>query len=80
MILSRNVGKHLSKIFGKPPTETIPLRMRAMIHDGWSHVWIDFINERVDTMPDRIRADLDGHGTMTGYLRGRSFVNKYLVI
>ena len=41
--------------------------MRAIIDDGWSHVSMDFINERVDTMPDRIQAVLDGHGAMTGY-------------
>lgn len=41
--------------------------MRAIIDDGWSNVSIEFINARVDTMPDRIQAVLDGHGAMTGY-------------
>lgn len=41
--------------------------MRAIINDGWSHVSMNFINERVDTMPDRIQAVLDGHGAMSSY-------------
>ena len=41
--------------------------MRAIIDDGWSNVSIKFINEKVDTMSDRIQAVLDGDGAMTRY-------------
>lgn len=40
--------------------------MRAIINDGWDDVSVRFINERVNTMPDRIQAVLDGDGAMTG--------------
>lgn len=44
------------------------------MRDG-SHVSIQFVNERVDTMPDRIKAVLDGDAAMTGLLMGGCFGN-----
>lgn len=41
--------------------------MRAIINKGWENVSIPFINERVDTMPKRLQAVIDGDGAMTGY-------------
>lgn len=43
------------------------ITMRAIINEGWSHVSIEFIHKKVDTIPTRIQAVLDGHGAFTGY-------------
>ena len=40
---------------------------KGLIYEGWANVSQAFINERVSTMPDRLRAVLDGEGKMTGY-------------
>jgi len=40
---------------------------RAIINEGWEHVSIPFINERVSTMPQRLQAVIDGGGAMTGF-------------
>lgn len=38
------------------------------IVDGWEeHVPQEFINERVNSMPERLQAVIDGEGQMTGY-------------
>ena len=41
--------------------------MRAIINDAWDGISQPFINERVHTMPDRLRAVIAGEGVMTGY-------------
>ena len=41
--------------------------MRAIIDECWERVSIPFINERVNTMPARLRAVIEGQGAMTGY-------------
>jgi len=41
--------------------------MRAIIDEGWDHVKQPWINERINSMPERLQAVLDGHGAMTGY-------------
>ena len=40
---------------------------RGLIYEGWSKVSTEFINEKVASMPDRLRAVIDGEGKMTGY-------------
>ena len=44
--------------------------MRAIIDEGWERVSIPFINERVNTIPARLRAVIEGQGAMTGYQIG----------
>ena len=41
--------------------------MRAIIDEGWEHVTVPLINARVDSMPSRLQAVIDGEGAMTGY-------------
>lgn len=41
--------------------------LEELIHEGWAHVSQEFINSKVDEMPDRLQAVLDCHGDMTGY-------------
>ena len=40
---------------------------KELIYEGWSLVSQRFINEKVATMPGRLRAVIDGEGKMTGY-------------
>lgn len=40
---------------------------RGLIYEGWSNISTEFINEKVASMPDRLRAVIDGEGKMTGY-------------
>ena len=40
---------------------------KELILEGWSHVSQKYINEKVATMPDRLRALISGEGKMTGY-------------
>jgi len=40
---------------------------RGLILEGWSHVSQRYINEKVSTMPERLKAVIDGEGKMTGY-------------
>ena len=41
--------------------------LKELIIEGWGPVSQDFINERVDQMPARLQAVIDGKGAMTGY-------------
>ena len=41
--------------------------MQIIIDEGWSYVFLQFINKKVDTMPDQIQAVLDGGEAMTRY-------------
>ena len=41
--------------------------MRTIINDAWDRVTVPFINVRVDSMPDRLRAVIAGNGVMTRY-------------
>lgn len=41
--------------------------MKELILEGWGNVSQDFINEQVNSMPDRYRAVLEGNGKMTGF-------------
>ena len=38
-----------------------------LVHEGWATVSQRFINEKVDEMPQRLQAVIDGDGAMTGY-------------
>ena len=38
-----------------------------LIREGWARVSQEFINSKVDEMPERLQAVLDSHGNMTGY-------------
>jgi hypothetical protein len=40
---------------------------RELIVEGWARVSQEFINEKVNSMPTRYRAVLEGEGKMTGY-------------
>ena len=40
---------------------------KELIVEGWGRVSQAFINEKVDQMPDRLRAVIEGDGQMTGY-------------
>ena len=40
---------------------------RDLIYKGWANVSQNFIDDQVDSMPDRLRAIIDGEGKMTGY-------------
>ena len=41
--------------------------IRVIIDEGWERVSIPLINERVNIMPARLRAAIEGQGAMTGY-------------
>ena len=41
--------------------------MKELILEGWGNVSQDFINEQVNSMPDRYRAVLEGNGKMMGF-------------
>lgn len=38
-----------------------------LVYEGWATVSQRFINEKVDEMPQRLQAVIDGDGAMTGY-------------
>lgn len=38
-----------------------------LIREGWARVSQEFINSKVDEMPERLEAVLDSHGDMTGH-------------
>ena len=40
---------------------------RSLVVEGWQDLSQDFINKRVRSMPDRLRAVIEGQGIMTGY-------------
>ena len=40
---------------------------KALIDEGWNNISRSFINERVDSMPNKLQAVIDGQGAMTGY-------------
>lgn len=40
---------------------------KGLIYDGWAQVSQAFINEKIDEMPSRLKAVLEGDGKMTGY-------------
>lgn len=40
---------------------------KALIDEGWTNISISFINEKVDSIPNRLQAVIDGKGAMTGY-------------
>ena len=40
---------------------------KGLIYEGWSHVSQEYINEKVSTMPERLKAVIEGEGRMTGY-------------
>ena len=41
--------------------------LKELIIDEWGRVTQKFINERVDQMPERLQAVIDGKGAITGY-------------
>ena len=41
--------------------------MKGLVYEGWSNVSTELINEKVASMPHRLRAVIDGGGNMTGY-------------
>jgi hypothetical protein len=41
--------------------------VRELAHEGWNKVSHDFINERIDSMPQRLQDCIDMEGRMTGY-------------
>lgn len=41
--------------------------LEALIREGWSGVSQEFINERVRSMPERLKEVIKAHGAMTGY-------------
>lgn len=41
--------------------------LKELIVDGWERMSQEFINERVDQMPERLQAVINGKGAMTGY-------------
>lgn len=40
---------------------------KALMYEGWADLSQKFINERVATMPDRLKAVIEDEGKMTGY-------------
>ncbi len=40
---------------------------KGLIYEGWSHVSQEYINEKVPTMPERLKAVIEEEGRMTGY-------------
>lgn len=41
--------------------------LEELIREGWARVSQEFINSKVDEMPNRLRDVINGHGDMTGY-------------
>lgn len=41
---------------------------KGLIYEGWTHVTLKFIKEKVASMPERLQAVQDGERKMTGYL------------
>ncbi len=41
--------------------------MKGLVYEGWSYVPQKFINKSVRSMPDRLKAVIEGEGKMTGY-------------
>ena len=41
--------------------------LENLIREGWAQVSQEFINKKVQEMPDRLQAVKDGHGDLTGY-------------
>ena len=40
---------------------------KGLIYEGWFHVSQKYINEKVSTMSERLKAVIEGEGRMTGY-------------
>ncbi len=41
--------------------------LEELVREGWARVSQEFINSKVDEMPDKLQAVLDSHGDMTRY-------------
>lgn len=57
----------IPKIYTRKYSHWDDATLENLIREGWAQVSQEFINQRVQEMPDRLQAVKDGHGELTGY-------------